>query len=137
MVLGEEPAGQIDVFGCHPHALAALCVEGGRHVLEVGHGAHVDPGLRHRDDDVGVTEAERRQHGHARVGVGHRLADQILARDAEMHAAVGEARHDLRARQERDLDPPDTLHRAAVVAGAAALLQREARAGADLRRVLL
>ena len=54
----------------------------------IGHGAHVDPGLRHRDDDIGKAEAEAFDQHDALVGVGDHLAHQILAGDAEVDGAL-------------------------------------------------
>ncbi len=58
-MFGEEAAGQIDVFGRHPHPLAAPRAIMRGDVLEIRHRAHVDPGLRRGDDDIGAPEAER------------------------------------------------------------------------------
>ena len=73
-------------------------------VLQVGHRLDIDPAIRHRDDHVGAAEAERAQELDGAVGVGERLADQVLAGDAEMHAAGLELVHDLRRREIHDLD---------------------------------
>ena len=68
-VFGEEAAGEVHVFGRDPHPLAAPGAKGGGHVLEIGHGAHVDPGLRRGDHHIGVAEAERRKQLEPRVRV--------------------------------------------------------------------
>ena len=57
-VLGKEAAREVDVFGGDPHLAVVLEAERGGDVVEIGHGAHVDPGLRHGDDDIGEAEAE-------------------------------------------------------------------------------
>ena len=83
-LLGKEAAGEVHVFGRNPHLAAAAGAKIGRDLVEIGHGAHVDPGLRHRHDDVGVAEAKRRQHLDRLVRIRDLLADQVLAGDAEM-----------------------------------------------------
>ena len=65
-----------------------LEAERGRDVVEIGHAAHVDPGLRHRDHDIGVAEAEPVDQHDMLVGIGDLLAHQVLAGDAEMHHAL-------------------------------------------------
>ncbi len=85
-MFGEKAAGQVDVFGRDPHPLAALGAIGRGDVVEIGHRAHVDPGLRRGDHHVGVAEAERAQELEPRLDVGNLLAHQILAGDAEMGA---------------------------------------------------
>ena len=57
--------------------------------------------IRHRDDHIGAAEAEPRQE-FARCLVGKRLADQILAGDAEMDAA---RLSDARSRRRRETPP--------------------------------
>ncbi len=94
-MLGEEAAGQIDVFGRHPHPIAALGAIGRGDIVEIGHGAHIDPGLGRGDDYVGVAEAERAQKLQPRLDVRNFLAQQILAGDAEMRAAGGKLADDL------------------------------------------
>ena len=86
---------------------AAPGAKGGGDIVEIGHGAHVDPGLRHGDDDIGVAKAERRQQLDCAVGVGEGLAHEIFAGDAEMHVAGGELRDDFGSREEGDLDTVD------------------------------
>ena len=78
----------VDIFGGDPHPLAAPGAKARGHVIEIGHAAHIDPGLRRGDDDIGVPEAERRQQ--LDLAFGLRLAHQILAGDAEMRRAGGE-----------------------------------------------
>ena len=98
-----------------------LLAEAGGDVVEIGHGADVDPGLRHRDHDIGVAEAEPVDHEHALVGIGDGLAHQILAGDAEMHRAARKLRGDLARREIGDLDIVEAHHGAAIFAGAARL----------------
>ena len=66
--------------------------------------ADVDPAIGHRHHHIGAAEAERRQERDRRIDVGERLAHQVLAGDAEMHAAALELMHDLGRRQEHDFD---------------------------------
>ena len=85
-----------------------MLAESGGDVVDVGHGAHVDPGLRHRDHDIGKAKAEALDQHHALVGVGDHLAHQILAGDAEMHGAGASCAGDLGGRQIGDLDAVET-----------------------------
>ena len=57
-VLREKLARQVHVLGRDAHLAVVRRAERGRDIVEVRHGAHVDPGLRHRDHDVGLAEAE-------------------------------------------------------------------------------
>ena len=134
---GEIAAGQVDVFGRDPHPLAPARPIGRGDVLEIGHRAHVDPGLRRGDDHVGLAEAERRDQLEPGVGVQNLLAHQILAGDAEMGGAGGELADDLGGRKKGDLDPGQARDRAAVVARAPPLRQLEAGAGEKGRGVFL
>ena len=120
-VLGKEGARQIGVFGGEPHFALVLEPERGGDIVEVGHAAHVDPGLRHGDDDIGETEAEPVDEHDLPVGVGDHLAHQILAGDAEMDGALRELRGDFRRRQIGDLDAVKSGDGAAVVARSARL----------------
>ena len=127
-VLREEGARQVHVFGRHPHLAVMGLAERGGDVVEVGHGAHVDPGLRHRHHDIGKAEAEALDQHHFAVGVGDHLAHQILAGDAEMHGARRELRGDFGGREIGDLDAVEPGDGAAIVARPARLDQREAGA---------
>ena len=133
----EELPRELDIFGGDPHAPAAPRMEQRRHVLEVGHGAHVDPGARHGHHHIGMAEAERGQEGHAVIGVRHGLAQQVLARDPEMRIAFGQLGRDLGDRQKGDLERLEAGQPAAVVARAAGLHQRHAGAGEEGRGVFL
>ena len=84
--------------------------------------AHVDPGLRHGDDDVGVAEAERRQQLDRCVGIGDALADEVLAGDAEMGAARRRAGRTISEAERNSTSTSGTpAMRAAIVARAARL----------------
>ena len=87
----KKPRVEVDVFGGDPHLAVVLEAEGGGDVVEIGHAAHVDPGLRHGDDDIGEAEAEPVDQHHLPVGIGDHLAHQVLAGDAEMHRALRRA----------------------------------------------
>ena len=100
---GEEIARQVHVFGRDPHLAVVAQPERGRDVVEIGHAAHVDPGLRHRDHDIGEAEAEPLDHHHALLDVGDHLAQQILAGDAEMDGALRQLRR--RSRRPTDTRP--------------------------------
>ena len=102
-----------------------LGAEAGGDVVEIGHGADVDPGLRHRDHDIGAAEAEAVDQQHALVGIGNAFAHQVFAGDAEMHRAARQLRGDLARRQIGDLDIVEPVDGAAIVAGAARLGQRK------------
>ena len=100
-VLCEEPAGEVYVFGRDPHPLAAARAIGRGDILEIGHRAHVDPGLRRGDHHIGVAEPEGAQELELNVDVRDLLAHQILAGDAEMRRAGRELADDLGARRHR------------------------------------
>ena len=102
-----------------------------RDVVEVGHGADIDPGLRHRHHDVGAAEAEIVDQQDALVGVGNALAHQVFACDAEMDHAARQLRGDLARREIGDLDIVEARDGAAIVAGAAWLGQRQSGAGEE------
>ena len=136
-MLGEKAAGEIDVFGRDPHALAALGAIGRSDIVEIGHGAHVDPGLRRGDHDIGVAEAERAQKLEPRLGVRHFLAHQILAGDAEMRGSRGKLADDLGRRDIGDLDARQPGDRAAIVARAPPLHEFEPGAREERRGRLL
>ena len=86
--LREEAAREIEIFGRDPHLAVVLDAERGRDVVEIGHAVDVDPGLRHRHDHIGVAEAERFEQHDLGVGIGHLLAHQVFAGDAEVHGAL-------------------------------------------------
>ena len=111
--------------------------EFGRDLVEIGHGADVDPGLRHCDDDRGLAEAERRQQLDLSSRVGKALADQILAGDAEMGAAAGELVGDLGSREVAHLYIGHADELAAIVARASALRELQSRPGEERGGVLL
>ena len=94
-VAGEEVTGQVHVFGRDPHLAVVAVTERGRDVVEIGHAAHVDPGLRHRDHDVGGAKAEAIDHDDTLCEVRDHLAQQVLAGDAEVHRALRELASDL------------------------------------------
>src|SRR5262249_48200586 len=90
-------------------------------VVKVGHGAHVDPGLRHGDNNIGKAKSKPGDQDDAVLGLRDHLADQILAGNAEMHGALAELARDLRCRQISDLDLLEAVNRAALVARPAGL----------------
>ncbi len=111
--------------------------ERGRDVVEIGHVAHVDPGLRHGDHDIGVAKAESGHHDDALIGTRDHFPHQILAGDAEMHHALAELLGDFRGREVSDLDAVEALDGAAIVARAARLDQFEPGAREEGFSVLL
>ena len=102
-----------------------LEAERGRHVVEIRHGAHIDPRLRHRDHHVGFAEAEPVEEDDARFSVGDRLAQEVLAGDAEMDRAARQLGGDLACRQIGDLDIIKRADGAAIVPRTAWLCQRK------------
>ena len=112
--------------------------ERGRDIVEIGHGVHVDPGLRHRHHHIGVAEAERVDEHDLAVGIRDHLAHQVLAGDAEMDGALRQKLRDLGGRDEGDLDAGQVGDGAAIVARAARLDEiepgaREERLGVGLQ----
>ena len=91
-------------------ALAEL----GGDVVKVGHGVDVEPGFRHRDHDIGRAEAKAGLDRGLALPVGDVLAQQVLAGDAEVDAALADLACDLGGRQEGDLDVVATLDAGAV-----------------------
>ena len=87
---------------------ATARAKSGGDIVEIGHGAHVDPSLRHGDDDVGVAEAQRRQKLHFASASAIVLAHEIFAGHAEMHIAAGELRDDFGGREKGDFDAGDS-----------------------------
>ena len=128
-LLGEEAAREIDILCRNPHPLAAARAIGRCDILEIRHGAHVDPGARRGDHHIGVTEAEGAQEFELGLDVRDLLAHQILAGDAEMGRARGELGDDLGAGDIGDLDPGKADQRPAIVARAASLHEFETGAG--------
>ena len=63
-----------------------LVAEAGGDVIEVGHGADVDPGLRHRDHHIGAAEAELVNQQYSPGGIRNAFAHQVFAGDAECTA---------------------------------------------------
>jgi hypothetical protein len=136
-VLGEETAGEIGVFGGKPHLAVMLEAKRGGDVVEIRHGAHVDPGLRHRYGDIGKTEAELVDEDDFAIRVGDHLANQVFAGNAEMHGAERELGGDFRRREVGDFHAVKPRDSAAIVAGAARLDELKAGAGEKAFRVLL
>ena len=129
---------EIDVFCRDSHAFAASRAKNAEaDIFEIGHAFHIDPGLRHGDDDIGLTEAERRQELELAIGIRNSLAHEIFARHAEMRRAGGEFGDDFRGGKESDLD---ALHRrdfAAIIARATPLHQNQTGPREEGRRVFL
>ena len=107
-----------------------------RDLVEIGHGAHVDPAVGHGDDDVGAAEAELLQELDAVIGVRHLLADEILAGDADVGATGFQIPRDLGRRHERDFDAIEAHDLAAIAALVAGLAHDEIGSGKELRRLL-
>jgi hypothetical protein len=116
---------------------AVVMAERGGDVVDVGHGTDVDPGLRHRGDDIGEAEAEPLDEDDALVGVGDHFTDQVFAGHAHVDRALRELRGDLGGRQISHLDALEPGDSAAIVACAARLDEVEAGAGEESLRVFL
>ena len=134
---GKECPGEVDVFGCHPHPPVMLGTESGGDVIEISHGADVDPGLRHGDHHIGAAEPEAVDQQDALVGVGNGFAHQVFAGDAEMDHAARQLPGDLARREIRDLDTVEPGDGAAIVARTARLCQCKSGAGEESLGVLL
>ena len=83
----KEAAGQIQIFGGHAQPPAMCSGELRGNVLEIGHAGNINPAIRHGHHHIGAAEADRAQKIHAPPDIGKRLADQVLAGHAHMHAA--------------------------------------------------
>ena len=136
-VAGEEVPRQIHIFGRDPHLAVMTQAECGGDVVEVGHQAYVDPGLRHGDDHVGVSEPELLEEHDACLGVRDHLPHQIFAGDAELRGALRQLDGDLRRGQIGDFHAGDAVERAAIFARAARLHQHQPGAAEERLRVLL
>ena len=134
--LGEERAGEIHIFGCNAQAAAMALIERGADVVEIGHRRNVDPGLRHGDDDVGESESELLHQGDAAIR-SFGLADQIFARDAQMHVAGKQRRRDLGSGEHHHVDIRHAIDGGAVAARAGGLAHGEAGVGEIGLRLLL
>src|SRR5262249_864513 len=128
---------QIDVFRCHPHLAVMVVAKRRGHVVDIGHRAHVDPGLWHRDDDVGETETKALDEHDTLVCVRDHLANEILACDSEVYGACRELARNLRRRQIRHFDIVETRDCAAVIACAPRLDECETGTREERLRVLL
>ena len=113
-----------------------LEAERGRDVVEVGHAVHVDPGLRHRRDHVGMAEAEPVDEDDVPVRLGDHLAHQVFAGEAEMYGALRQQPDDLGGREVGHLDARQVRDGAAIVARTARLDELEPGAREEDLRVL-
>ena len=136
-MLSKVAAGQVDILCRDPHPFAAPGAIRRSDVVQIGHGAHVDPGLGRGDHDIGVAEAERAQKLEPRLDVGHFLAHQILAGDAEMRGSSGKLADDLGRRDIGDLDARQPGDGAAIVARSPPLHEFEPGAGEESLGCLL
>ena len=84
---GEELLRQTPVFGGNGQTATMAGAKFRRHIAEVGHGFHIEPDIRHGDDDIGMAKAQTGAEFDAGIGIGQPLAHQILTRDAEIDAA--------------------------------------------------
>jgi len=128
---GKERPGEVDVFGRYPHPPVMLGAEAGGDVVEIGHAADVDPGLRHGDHHIGAAEAEAVDQQDVLVGVGNGLTHQVFAGDAEMDHATRQLPGDFARREIGDLDIVEPGDGAAIVPRAARFCQCKSGAGEE------
>ena len=95
----KKSACQVRIFRSDPHAAAMLRGEQRGRLFEIGHGLHVKPAIGNGDDDIGAAETEFQETGHALVGVGNLLPDEIFSRYAQMNAPRLEMTRDLTGRE--------------------------------------
>ena len=100
--------------------------------------AHVDPGLRHRDHDIGEAEAEPFDQHDALVGVRRSVSrTRSSPVTPRCTAPCAKLRGDFGGREIGDLDAVEPGDRAAIVARAARLDQRQAGAREERLGVFL
>src|SRR5262245_8318751 len=104
-----------------------VMAEGSGHVVYIRHRAHIDPGLRYSDNDVGKTEAESLDEHDALVCVWDHLTDEIFAGDPEMDSPRRELSGDFRSRQVGDLDIIESSDSAPIIARPTRLDERQSR----------
>jgi hypothetical protein len=136
-VRGEKIAREIHVFGRDAHLAVVLEAERRRHIVEIRHAAHVDPGLRHRHDHVGMAEAQIVDEDDVPVGFRDQLAHEIFPGQPEMHGALRERLDDLGSGEIGNPDGGEVRDAAAILASAPRLDEVEAGAREERFRVLL
>ena len=136
-LLREELLGQPPVFGGDAQTPAVALAELGGDVVEVGHGVDVEPDFRHGDHHIGGAEAEPRPDRGLLLPVGDVLAQQILAGDAEIDAALADLACNLGGRQEGDLDVVASLDAGAVFSVVAGQADGEPGLRQHLQRLVL
>ena len=136
VLLREELLGEPPVFGGDPQPPAMALAEIGGDVVEIGHGVDVEPDVGNGNHDIGAAEAEPCGDLGARLPVGQRLAQQILAGDAEVDAAGAKFAGDFGGRQEADLDVGAAGNAGAVLALVAGQLDRQPGAAEQLERLV-
>ena len=136
-MLRKELTRQVRVLGGDAHLAVMGRAERGRDVIKVRHGAYIDPGLRHRDHDVRLAEAELLDQHDTGFRIRIHLADLVLAGDAELHRTKAKLRGDVGGREVGDLDAGHPGDRTAVFARAARLDEVQAGAREEGFRILL
>ena len=106
-------------------------------IFEVGHAAHVNPGLGHRHHHIGLAKAERGQHRQAGIGVGHIFAHQVFPGHSQMGRACGQVSDDFGRREKGDFHTGQLRQRAAIVARAACLHHVQPGAGEKVTGIFL
>ncbi len=94
-VAREEGPGQHSVLGRHPQAPAGPRQVGHGHLVDVGHGLHIDPALWRGHHEVGAAEAERTEQQHPLVDLTTPLAQQVLANHAQVQVPRVQPRGDV------------------------------------------
>ena len=80
---------------------------------------NVDPGIRHGNNQIGMTKAKRGQFGHLHRPIGQLVAHKVRSGDTKMDAPCRQLARNFSGRQQHQLDArdPGVQHRADGVAG--------------------
>ena len=114
-----------------------LEAEGGGNVIEISHAAHIDPGLRYGDDNVGMSETQIVDEDDALIGVRNELVHEVASGEAEMRSTLRQSLHDLGSGEIGHADGGKIGDAAAIIARSARLDEGESRAREKALRVLL
>ena len=83
------------------------CGGGGVQIIKV---AHVDPGVGHGDDQVGLTETEQRQFRHLDLPIDQPVTYKIRPGDTQMNAPCGQFAGDFAGGQQHQFDAGDAVY---------------------------
>ena len=106
-------------------------------VLHIRHGLHIDPALWRGDHQIRPAKPQGRQKHHRATVELALLAEQILARDAEMNLSGGEGGGDIPCRGEANLNHIKALTGGRIAARAAHRVQWKATVGQPRLDLLL